>query len=311
MVDSDRSPAERGPFAFGVDPSAPAEVEDAADVRARVAQALAGVERVLPVMSGKGGVGKSAVAVNLAVALARRGERVGILDADLQGPSVAKMLGLRGQPLRIGGDERLRPVPGPLGIAVQSLDFFLEGNRGPDWEGDRAEGATFRSAIEEAALADLLGRTAWGELDTLLVDLPPGADRLPALARWLPEASAALVVTIPTEVSLLAVERAIARARAARIALIGLVENLASVSCQKCGADSPLYPEAQVARFAQDQDLPLVARIPFDPTLARAGDAGTPWPGEASPASPAARAFAGLAERLETLHHDAMKRDSW
>ena len=99
---------------------------------------------------------------------------------------------------------------------------------------------------------------------------------MPALARWLPETSAALVVTIPTEVSLLAVERAIARARAARFALIGLVENLASVSCEKCGAETPLYPETRVARFADESDLPVVARIPFERALASAGDAGTP-----------------------------------
>lgn len=286
-------------------------VEDVAVVRERVARALAHVSRVIAVMSGKGGVGKSAVCVNLAVALARRGERVGILDADLHGPSVAKMLGLRGQPVRVGGDERLRAVPGPLGIGVQSLDFFLEGNRAPDWEGERAEGASYRSAIEESALADLLSHTAWGELGTLLVDLPPGADRLPALARWLPERIAALVVTIPSEVSLLAVERALGRARAAGIPLLGLVVNQAAAACEKCGAELPLHPEDPALRFAADVDLPVVARIPFEPALARAGDAGRPWPSEAGPVTPAGRAFAGLAERLETLHHGAMERDAW
>jgi ATP-binding protein involved in chromosome partitioning len=288
-----------------------ATVEDAECVRARARAALAGVRRVLPVTSGKGGVGKSALTVGLAVALAQRGERVGVLDADLQGPSVAKMWGLRGRPVQLAADERLRPVKGPLGIALQSLDFFLEGNRAPDWDGVRAEGATHRSAMEEAALADLLGRSAWEELDTLLVDLPPGADRLPALARWLPERTASLVVTLPTQVSLLAVERAIGRARAAGLLLAGLVENLASVRCHECGAEGPLYPGTDVARFAADQDVPLVARIPFDPELARAADAGEVWPPPVAPGAPAARALFGLAERLETLHHEAMERESW
>jgi len=294
-----------------LDPTAPAQVEDAERGRLRVARALEGVRRVLPVMSGKGGVGKSAVAVNLAATLADLGERVGVLDADLHGPSVAKMWGLRGQPVRVGPDERLRPVPGPMGIAVQSLDFFLEGNRAPDWDGARAAGATLRSAMEEAALADLLGRTAWPELDTLLVDLPPGADRLPALARWLPTRTASLVVTLPTEVSLLAVERAIGRAREAGCPLIGLVENLASVHCAKCGAEGPLYPETDVERFAEDQGLPIVARIPFDPGLARAADAGLPWPDRADSGTTAARALLGLAERLETLHHEALEQEAW
>ena len=148
------------------------------------ARALAGVERVVAVMSGKGGVGKSAVAVNIAAALAQGGRRVGLLDADLHGPSVAKMLGLRGQPVRIGSDERLRPVPGPAGLAVQSMDFFLQGEQALDWEGPDGEGATWRSALEQAALADLIGRTDWGALDCLVIDLAPGSDRLPALAVW-------------------------------------------------------------------------------------------------------------------------------
>jgi ATP-binding protein involved in chromosome partitioning len=93
--------------------------------------------------------------------------------------------------------------------------------------------------------------------------------------------------------------------------LLGLVVNLAAAECEKCGAELPLYPETPVARFADDVDLPVVARIPFEPGLARAGDAGRPWPGEADPVTPAGRAVAGLAERLETLHHAAMERETW
>jgi ATP-binding protein involved in chromosome partitioning len=279
------------------------EVEDAAVVRARIDDALARVARITPVMSGKGGVGKSAVAVNLAVALARRGERVALLDADLHGPTVAKMLGLRGQPVRVGADERLRTAPGPEGIRVQSLDFFLEGNQAPDWDGADASGATFRSAMEEAAIADLLGRTAWGELDALVIDLPPGADRLPALARWLPARTAALAVTLPTEVSLLAVERSLRRAHAARIPLLGLVENFAAITCAKCGESTPLFPQGGAAALARDLQLELVARIPFDPELARAADEGLLYVSAAGADTPVAVAFAGLAERVATQQH--------
>jgi ATP-binding protein involved in chromosome partitioning len=282
---------------------APLEVEDAASVRARIDAALERVARITPVMSGKGGVGKSAVAVNLAVALARRGERVALLDADLHGPTVAKMLGLRGQPVRVMADERLRPAPGPLGIAVQSLDFFLEGNQAPDWDGADARGATFRSAMEEAAIADLLGRTAWGELDSLVIDLPPGADRLPALCRWLPACTSALAVTLPTEVSLLAVERSLRRAHAARIPLVGLVENFAALTCARCGEETPLFPEGGVAGLARALGIDLVARIPFDPELARSADAGRVYLPAAGADTPVAVAFAGLAERVATQQH--------
>jgi ATP-binding protein involved in chromosome partitioning len=281
---------------------APALLEDATRAKARVAEALSGVSRITVVMSGKGGVGKSAVAVNLAAALSQRGERVGLLDADLQGPSVAKMLGLRGWPVRVSADEQVLPVPGPLGIAVQSLDFFLEGNQAPDWDGPDAEGATLRSAMEEAAIVDLLGRTRWGALDTLVIDLAPGADRPPALCRWLPPRVAALAVTIPTEVSLLAVERSLRRVLAARIPLLGLVENFSSVACTRCGEQTPLFPEGDAALLAHDHGVEVAARIPFDPELSRTADTGEVYLEGAGRRSPAGLAFAGLAERVATEH---------
>jgi ATP-binding protein involved in chromosome partitioning len=122
------------------------ELEDVEEVRARAHEALARVERVVAVMSGKGGVGKSAVAVNRGRGARPLGRRIGLLDADLHGPSVAQMLGLRGAPVRIGTDERLRPIAGPAGLAVQSMDFFLQGNQALDWEGADGSGATWRSA---------------------------------------------------------------------------------------------------------------------------------------------------------------------
>jgi ATP-binding protein involved in chromosome partitioning len=294
----------------GADPAQAFPLEDALEARRRVRESLSQVARIVPVTSGKGGVGKSAVAVNLAVALARRGERVGLLDADLQGPSVAQMLGLRGQPLRVGADEQLRPAPGPVGIAVQSLDFFLEGNQAPDWDGPEAQGATLRSAMEEAVIADLLGRTRWDALDVLVVDLPPGADRLPALYRWLPPRVSALAVTIPSRVSLLAVERSLRRALTARIPMLGLVENFASLSCEACGAEARLFPDADAGLLARRLDVELLARIPFDAALGDAADAGLPYLEGAGCGTPAGAAFAGLAERVVTTQHPGMEADA-
>jgi len=269
-----------------------------------VAERLDGVGRVVAVMSGKGGVGKSTIAVNLAVALSRGGARVGILDADLHGPSVAKMLGLRGEPLRlsVGGGrslpERLRPVPGPMGLRVQGMDFFLQGNQALDWDGEAGEGASLRSALEQAALADLLGFTDWGELDVLVIDLAPGSDRLPALARWLPAASAALAVTIPTEVATLAVERSLRRAHALRFPVLGIVENFASSSCERCGAEAPLWREASADALAEATAVPVVARLPFDARLARDADAGRVFLAGEGIASPAGRALLALADAV-------------
>jgi ATP-binding protein involved in chromosome partitioning len=276
-------------------------LEDIASVRRRVAARLAPVARVIPVMSGKGGVGKSAVAVNLALALAGRGLDVGLLDADLHGPSVAKMLGLRGQPVHLTSADALRPVSGPRGLRVQSMDFFLQGNQPLDWEGERGEAAPLRSAMEQAALADLLSQTEWGSLDALVIDLAPGSDRLPALAQWLPEGAAALAVTIPTEVAMLAVERSLRRAHALRMPVLGLVENFASAVCASCGAEGPLYREASAERLARDLDVPLLARIPFDARLAQAADAGRVFLEGDGAGSAAARAFAVLAERVQAF----------
>jgi ATP-binding protein involved in chromosome partitioning len=178
------------------------------------------------------------------------------------------------------------------------MDFFLQGNEPLDWEGARGEAAAVRGAMEDAALADLLGQTAWRELDLLLIDLAPGSDRLPALTRWLPPRVGALAVTIPTEVAMLAVERSLRRAYAARVPLIGLVENLASATCARCGAEAPLYREASADGLASRLGVPVMARIPFDPGLAEAADAGRVFLEGEGAASPAGAAFAGLAERV-------------
>jgi ATP-binding protein involved in chromosome partitioning len=289
----------------------PLELEEIASARGRVAERLATVSRVIAVMSGKGGVGKSAVAVNLALALAQRGLAVGLLDADLHGPSVAKMLGLRGQPLRLAGSDSLRPVPGPRGLRVQSMDFFLQGNQPLDWEGEQGEAAALRSAMEQAALADLLACTEWGSLDALVVDLAPGSDRLPAFAQWVTGGVAALAITIPTEVALLAVERSLRRAYAARVPLIGLVENFASVVCPSCGAEGPLYREAPVERLARDLAAPVVARIPFDAKLAQAADEGRVFLEGDGASSAAGRALIALAERVEVFQMPETEADSW
>jgi ATP-binding protein involved in chromosome partitioning len=286
------------------------ELEDLEVVRSRIRAGTAGIERTLAVMSGKGGVGKSAVAVNLAVALAQSGSRVGLLDADLNGPSVAKMLGLRGQPVRVSG-AGIRPVPGPVGLCVQSMDFFLQGNQPLEWVGPAGEGAALRSALEDAAIADLLGRTWWGELDLLVLDLAPGADRLPALARLLPTLGGALAVTLPTEVSLLAVERSIRRAREARVPLVGLVENLGSAVCAACGAEAPLFREASTESVARELDVELVARIPFDARLAADADAGRPFLAGPHRDSPAGRAFATLARHVAGWEPPGREGEGW
>lgn len=285
-------------------------LRERAVVQARIAERLADVRHTVAVMSGKGGVGKTAVAVNLAVALAREGARVGLLDADLNSPTVARMLGLRGRPLQ-AGPGGLHPTPGPDGVVIQGMDFFLQGTQPLEWDGPAGEGAPWRSALEDAALADLLGETDWGTLETLVIDLAPGADRLPALARLLPTLSGAVAVTIPTRVALLAVERSVRRARDARVPMIGLVENLAGMTCARCGEETPLFQEVDVAAAARELDLLLLARIPFDAALAQAADAGRPYGSGPEREAPAALAFGSLARAVAAFVPPAPEGESW
>ncbi len=299
-----------------MDVASPELLEDVTAVQQRVEARLESVDRIVAVMSGKGGVGKSAVAVNLAVALAQAQYRVGLLDADLHGPSVAKMLGLRGQPVRLRSETAsdefvLAPVTGPAGLLVQSMDFFLQGNQPLDWDGASGEGAALLGAMEQAALADLLSLTAWGDLDILVVDLASGSNRLPALTRWLPRKVGALAVTIPTEVAMLAVERSLRRAHAASIPVIGLVENLASSVCGACGAEGPLYPEASIDGLASNAAVEVVARIPFDPALAAAADAGRVFLAGACARSATGRALLGLAESIAKWEPPGPEGESW
>jgi ATP-binding protein involved in chromosome partitioning len=285
---------------------APPAFQELAAVRARVGARMADVARTIAVASGKGGVGKSLVAVQLAAALARRGLRVALLDADLNSPSVAKMLGLRGQPLRVA-ETGLRPVEGPLGIAVQGMDSFLQGQEALAWDGPAGEGAPWRSALEDAALADLLAETDWGARDVLVIDLPPGPDRLPALAHVLPSLTGALAVTIPTEVALLSLARAVRRAHEARIPLAGLVENLGRSVCAHCGGEGPLFHEAPVEARARELGLEVLARVPFDPALGAAADAGRA--GEVAGA--AGKVFDELAGRVAAWTPPPPEGDSW
>ena len=198
--------------------------------QARLAARMASIRASVAVVSGKGGVGKSSVTANLAAALAARGLAVGVLDADLNGPSLGKMLGVRGQTLRVEA-AGVRPAVSAEGIRVLSMDLLLPGDDTPVvWDAPtQAEAHTWRGTMEGTALREFLMDTAWGALDVLLIDLPPGADRLPTLLDLLPGLTGAVVVTIPSAVSHLVVRRAMTLARERGARLLGLVENMAGL----------------------------------------------------------------------------------
>jgi ATP-binding protein involved in chromosome partitioning len=265
---------------------------------ARLRARLGGVRHVVAVVSGKGGVGKSSITANLAAALRARGLAVGALDADLNGPTLAKMLGVRGQRLRVGADG-VAPARTADGIAVLSMDLLLPSDAAPVvWDAPtQAEAHTWRSSMEGTVLREFLADTAWGALDVLLLDLPPGADRLPTVAGLLPGLTGAVVVTIPSEVSHLVVEKSLTLAREAGARVLGLVENMAGYTCPACGEVGPLFEGPGGERVAARAGVPFLGAVPFDPGLARAADRGRPFV-LTDPDRPAGRALRDLAARV-------------
>ncbi len=242
----------------------------------RVRQRMATVRHIIAVMSGKGGVGKSSVTVNLASALALEGAAVGILDADINGPSVAKMAGVRGKPLR-QGENGIVPPATAQGLKVMSMDLFLPDDQTPVlWQAPGQKDAyTWRGMMEAAALREFLADTEWGALDFLLIDLPPGSDKLPNLVDVLPRLDGVLVVSIPSGVSQLVVARSITVAvELLNAPLIGLVENMSAYVCAHCGREEEMFPADRSGNITDELKAPLLGKIPFDPRIARAGDEG-------------------------------------
>ncbi|MGH7267017.1 MAG: P-loop NTPase, partial [Candidatus Rokuibacteriota bacterium] len=232
-----------------------------AEQQARLRARMATVRRTVAVVSGKGGVGKSSVTANLAAALTAEGHAVGVLDADLNGPTIAKMLGVRGQPLRVG-EAGVAPAVTADGVRVVSIDLLLPSDETPVvWQAPtQTDAHTWRGTMEANALREFLTDTVWGALDVLLLDLPPGADRLPTVAGLLPDLSGAIVVTIPSEVSHLVVRKSITLARESGTRLLGLVENMAGYVCQQCGDVGTLFEGPGGERTAAEAGIPFLGR---------------------------------------------------
>jgi ATP-binding protein involved in chromosome partitioning len=261
---------------------------------------LSSVGHCIAIMSGKGGVGKSSVAVNLASILAASEFRVGIMDADLNGASIAKMTGVHGQKLQYGASGIL-PAVNVEGIKIMSIDLFLPDEKAPVmWDAPTQKDAfTWRAMVEMGAIREFLTDTEWGELDYLLIDLPPGTDKLPNLVDVLPRLSGTLIVTIPSKVSQFVVGKSIQMATdLLETPVIGLIENMYAFVDPVTGHEVPLYPTGHVDRLAETYDVPLLARIPFDPHLAEAGDEGYSYVSR-HPASLATKAYNIISEQVQ------------
>ena len=236
-------------------------------------QPLPGVGSIIAVGSGKGGVGKTTIAVNLAIALARLGHKVGLLDADVYGPNVPLMLGASGQP-QAGPDGKIDPLEAH-GVKVISVGFLNPGDKPVIWRGP----------MLHSIIRQFLGAVQWGQLDYLVVDLPPGTgDVALSLIQTVP-LTGAIVVSTPSDVSLQDARKAIAMFRQMKVDLVGMVENMSYFVCPHCHHEIDIFSRGGAERTAREFEIAFLGSIQLDPALREAGDRGKPLvlQGEQSP----------------------------
>ncbi len=252
-----------------------------------VGPTLAKIKHVLIVLSGKGGVGKSTVAANVALGLAARGQRVGLLDVDVHGPSAPKILGLQGQ-RAMGDGEKLLPVEAH-GIKVMSTGLIIEQSDAP---------IVWRGPMKAGVIKQFIGEVRWGELDYLIVDCPPGTGDEPlSICQMIPEADGALLVTTPQQVATLDVSKSIVFCQQLNMRIVGLIENMSGFTCPCCGTFTPIFKTGGGEALAQQYGIPFLGKLPIATEIGAAGDAGVPLL-EAHADTPAAKAFLAVVDEI-------------
>ncbi len=263
-------------------------VDSSSTSTSEIAERMKLVKHKIVVLSGKGGVGKSTVAVNLACALAWRGHKVGILDADIHGPDVPKMLGTEGARLT-GGQNGLEPVIGPLDIRIISMSFLLETADTP---------VIWRGPLKMRVLNEFLSKVNWGQLDYLIIDLPPGTgDESLSIMQLLPELDGVIIVTTPQEVALLDSRKAANMVKQMNLPILGLIENMSGFQCPHCSKVTNIFGKDGGRNAAKELNLYFLGALPFDHRVMTLSDEGKPFI-VSVPDSAAAKAFQEVVENL-------------
>lgn len=258
------------------------------------------IKHKIAVISGKGGVGKSTVTVNLAMVFALHGYngQVGILDADIHGPCVPKMMGLKGKNLISGPAGMIFPVTGQLGIKTVSMDFLLPNDAAP---------VIWRGPLKMRAIQQFLSDIMWGELEFLFVDLPPGTGDEPlSVLQLIPEMDGVIIVTMPSELSEGVVKKAVSFARQLHVPIIGVIENMSGFVCPSCGKEVNIFKSGGGKRIAKDLAIPYLGSIPIDPRICETSDKGIAFIVQ-NPDSRASKAFADIVKKIEYYLKDTKK----
>lgn len=240
----------------------------------KIAERMKRVGHVILVLSGKGGVGKSTVAANLAYALAERGNRVGLMDADLHGPTIPLLTGATGE-TAAGTPQALEPVEIGPDLAIMSIGFLTA---------ERDQPTIWRGPLRGNVLRQFLGDVEWGSRDFLVVDLPPGTGDEPlTLAQSLPQADGAIIVTTPQEASLSDCRKAINFAHRVKLRVLGVIENMSGFICPHCGERTDVFSTGGGERMAREMNVPFLGRVPLAAEIVALSDAGRPLTGEEAP----------------------------
>ena len=252
-------------------------------------QNMSKIKHKILVLSNKGGVGKSSVTINLACSLSEKGFKVGILDADLHGPSVAKMLGFEGKKLQ-GSPKGIIPMSVSPNLVAVSMASLIETSD---------VSLIWRGPLKMGAIRQFLGEVFWGKLDCLLVDLPPGTgDEALSILQLLPEMDGVIIVTIPSEVSQAVVKKAVSFARQLNVPILGIVENMSSLVCPHCGELIEVFSKGGGAKVSEEMDVELLGSIPLDPQVSADSDDGIPFIVK-HPNSPASKVFTQIIKKIE------------
>ena len=267
----------------------PLDLEVSSDIRARAVQRqlkpMSGIANVVAVASGKGGVGKSTVAVNLALAWAAPGARVGVLDADIYGPSQPLMLGIAGQRPQVKEGKRIQPIASH-GIVAMSIGFLI----------DESQPMVWRGPMVTQALTQLLGDTDWGQLDYLVVDMPPGTGDIQlTLAQKVPVAGA-VIVTTPQHIAVADARKGLKMFEKVSVPVLGIVENMSLHVCSNCGHAEAIFGEGGGEEMTREYGVALLGRLPLDARIREETDGGRPTVA-AAPDSPRAAAYLAMARR--------------
>ena len=246
------------------------------------------VKHKILIMSNKGGVGKSTVAVNLALVLARKAMRVGLLDIDIHGPCIPKMLGLEEMPL-VGDGKKIQPVTYTTNLKVVSMAFLI---------GDKESPVIWRGPLKMKAIQQFLDDVEWGMLDFLIIDSPPGTGDEPlSIAQLVKDIDGVIIVTTPQEVALLDSRKAVNFAKKLNMPVLGIIENMSGFICPHCGKRTDLFKTGGGERAAKQMGVPFLGRIPIEPEIVLSGDEGRPFVWEQRN-SQAVKAFGEMVEQI-------------